>query len=131
MPRAFSPPVVRELTELGLLNDLKYAEAWIIERRKSKYRGDFVIVRELGNKGITKDIIDSAFTLTQKGEDYSENDAAVALLNKKFRLYKNLPKLEAKQKLTDLLFRYGFTYDDANRLVDSIIKREYNSESRN
>lgn len=131
IPLVFFPPVIEELTKIGLLNDPKYAQAWILERRKNKYRGDFVIEHELSDKGITKDIIDSAFAIIKKDEEYSENDAALALLNKKFHLYRNLSQLEAKKKLTNLLLRRGFSFDDANRLVDSIIKKEYNSNSRN
>ncbi|MDX9887768.1 MAG: regulatory protein RecX [Anaerovoracaceae bacterium] len=76
--------IIQELVELGYLNDEAYARDYILYGR-SKNRGQIRIAKELDNKGITREIIDSALGLVQAqeiledGKTYSERVRAEEL----------------------------------------------------
>jgi SOS response regulatory protein OraA/RecX len=80
---------------------------------------------ELRRKGISPEDIENAFK-EEDGAELSQETAGRQLILKKVAKYKNLPHLEAKKKLIDMLLRRGFSMSLAVRLVDEVIQKDYN-----
>ena len=94
--------VIERMTELGYVNDDKFAEWWISQRTAFRPKGKRVIEAELLAKGIRNPEIDiDERTLAQK-----------ALERKK--------GVSDKQKLANFLYRRGFTVS----VVDDILGKE-------
>lgn len=49
--------VITKLTDLDLLNDLKFAQWWVDQRINSSPRGNIALNQELSQKGLDRDII--------------------------------------------------------------------------
>ena len=58
--------------------------------------------------------------------EISENDLAKQALEKKLRIWKNLPEMEFKQKSLRFLMSRGFNYDIAKQVVENSVKEDYN-----
>ncbi len=108
------------LTELGILNDARYAEsrAGTLHRRG---RAERVIVRDLGLKGAPEAAIDHAIEALR--EEVADPDLAAAIhLARKRRLgpFCDHPDRAARrQKHLATLARAGFRFDLARRVIDA------------
>jgi regulatory protein len=108
--RGFNPAVIdrtkQRLTELGLLDDLHFAQALARDRLGLGRKGKRQIYADLRKKGVPKPLIETA--LAQAGD---EEAAARALLAKVGRRYAGLAPRERYRKLHDLLLRRGFSFN--------------------
>lgn len=95
--------VIPKLIELDLLDDQKFAEWWVDQRRTFRPRGNIALKTELIQKGIDREII--ASVLLTKDQ---ELDLAQKLLAKK-----NLDKPRAQR----LLLSRGFSPDVVFQLI--------------
>lgn len=111
--------LIEKLKKKGLLNDLEFAKAWTASRRRSGKKGINLIKSELFQKGIDKEIIEQVLSEHEGG---SEENLAKQALEKKMKVWKNLPQLEFKQKALQFLMRRGFNYDIAKEVVENIMK---------
>jgi regulatory protein len=109
---------VRRLTELGLLDDLKFAEAFARDRLEYARKGKRVISAELRKKGIPKPIIEQALATAP-----DEGKAATELLDKVSRRYAALEPRERYRKLHDLLLRRGFSFDTIERVLGKFARQ--------
>jgi len=112
--------VIDRAIQKGLINDLDFAKAWAESR--SKTRGWQRVKQELFQKGIARDIVDELNDSNHFRED--EQKTAERLLEKKNRLWSNLPEMEFRRKATDYLMRRGFEYGVAKAVVESFLKKE-------
>jgi len=107
--------VLARLEKNGFLNDLEFAKSWIRDKKQVSPQGKYRISRELGQKGVEKEVIDAAFL-----SEFQENDElemALALGKKKLALYKNLPKREKNDKISAALARRGFSWDVIKKVL--------------
>jgi regulatory protein len=116
-------PIVIESTidkaiNKGLINDLEFAKAWVESRSKKK--GPQIIKRELFQKGIDREIIEEV--ISEQVTGYSQERTAEKLLERKERIWKNLPILEFKKKALDFLIRRGFEYSLSKDVVEKLAK---------
>ncbi|CAN5139296.1 hypothetical protein BH11PAT4_BH11PAT4_2140 [soil metagenome] len=115
--------VLAELREVGLVDDLRFAKAWIATRDRLSPRGVFVLQQELQLKGIDKATIQQAFLL--RGEEREEEDGmdeetrARSVLERKQRQYAHLPPEVMKRRLAGVLLRRGFPTDLVMRILKS------------
>lgn len=111
--------LIEKLKETELINDLEFAKAWIESRRRSKQKSLRVIKMELSQKGINREIIEEALRLvdTRSGQ-VSEEDLAKLALEKKMRIWKNLPEQEFKKKAYEFLLRKGFEYSVIKEVIE-------------
>jgi len=122
--KGFSESISKETVSLlkkkGLLNDLKFARAWVRARLKSNPKGDIVLRYELHTKGISGEIIDKVLSENPECEEV----IAKRLAGDRIKALRGLPKLKAKKRLHDYLARRGFKCDIieevVNRLVGSV-----------
>lgn len=114
--------LINKLKQKGLINDKEFAKAWWESRSKKK--GARVIIQELYQKGIDKEIIEEVAS----AEDLvsSEEQTAKKLLGKKIKSWENLPTLEFRKKAYEFLLRRGFSYSLVKGVVEGFVKKEYN-----
>ena len=108
--------LINKLKQKGMLNDLEFAKAWVESRSKKK--GKNALKAELFKKGINKEIIEEVLVSSNE----NENQTAQKLLEKKMRLWKNLPEMEFKQKAFRFLVSRGFEYDLSKEIVENALK---------
>jgi regulatory protein len=123
-------PIVIESTldraiQKGLVNDLEFTKAWVESRSKKK--GNQLIKQELFKKGISREIIEQVTIHYKQGT--SEEQTAENLLQKKIRIWRNLPKMEFRKKATDYLMRRGFEYSLIKVVIDNLLQKYYNTNS--
>lgn len=112
--------VMDRLTELGYIDDKKFTQWWIEQRNTFRPKGIALLVRELYQKGINRDLIEEVLGQS-KG---SEKEIAKVLVDKKLKLIKHLSKLEIKKKLYGFLGRRGFSSETISRVVDDALSNK-------
>ena len=115
--------VIDELTTHKLLDDSRYARAWVHTRDRLSPRGEKMLRLELQAKHISKEII--AEVLQERRdtvdddevEQLSEDELARKLVEGKMRAYAHLTPDVRNRRLTGVLLRRGFSYDVARRIL--------------
>lgn len=125
--------VIVRFTELGYVDDAKFAAWWVEQRRTFKPKGAQLISRELQAKGINREIITNALagkysylTSGRKPNDniFSEKELAKKSIQKKLPLWASLPKLAWKQKVYRFLGSRGFDSETIGSIIDELMQKE-------
>lgn len=111
--------LINKLKQKGLINDEQFARAWVESRSRKK--GPLVLKQELFQKGISKEIVSSVMGQVSSAE---EQKTAEKLLEKKMRVWKNLPPMDFKKKAYDFLMRRGFEYEVIKGVVEKYSSKE-------
>ena len=101
--------ILNKLSKRGLLDDNKFAELWVKNRRQLKLISKRKLLQELQQKRISNSIISSVLT----AEQINDTDALKDLISKK----SSLPRYQDKQKLMSYLLRQGFSYQDIKNCI--------------
>jgi regulatory protein len=101
------------LNRLGLIDDEKFAQWWVEQRSLFKPRGKRALEMELRMKGIKKEVIGQVLS----DIEVDEEKVARELLNKKSYRWKNLPKREARAKMSAFLARKGFNWEAIEKVL--------------
>lgn len=101
------------LNRLDLIDDAKFAVWWVEQRSSFKPRGKRALEMELRMKGIKKEVIDQVLSNIKVDEE----KVARELLNKKSYKWKNLPKREARAKMSAFLARKGFNWEAIEKVL--------------
>ena len=117
--------ILEELTEHNLINDERFALAWVHTRDRLAPRGQFLLERELSDKGIDKATI--RLVMMKRKEEMAEapelnpdEDSQIQeLIRRKERLYANLAPEVRKRRLMGYLARRGFSPDRVRRILDA------------
>jgi len=96
--------ILNKLSDIDLLNDAKFATAFVNDRRLLRPTSKRKLMAELRKKRLPDDIIQQAI----KGEDGEEQAALQAVIERKRRQ----TKYQDDEKLMQYLARQGFGYDD-------------------
>jgi regulatory protein len=111
--------VVR-LTELGLLDDLAFATAWIEERSARRSLGPRALKAELAAKGISREVADQALEAQGRDEEALATEAAERHLRKVARY----PLQEQYGRLVQALLRRGFSAEAAGAGARAVLPPE-------
>lgn len=113
--------IIAKLKEKRFINDEEFAKGWIEGRLRFKPRSTRLIVLELKQKGIKRDLIDKLIT----NSSLSANDleSAKKLVEKRIARVKSLPKQEIYQKLGRYLASKGFNWDTIKKSIDEILDK--------
>jgi len=111
--------VIKELESLGLINDNKFAQAFVSDRLNLGLKGKRLIFAELIKKGVINQNIKSALNEISESQ---EQEVCKRLIQKFENRYRRFSVNEKKQKLYGLLTRRGFSY--------SIIKKALKIEEQ-
>ena len=104
--------VISKLESVKLLDDAAFAK-WLVESRsRSRPRGARLLKQELKSKGITVEQI-----------KVDEVELAAQALQKKLRLWQNLPFREFRVKAGRFLAYRGFSWS----AIETVVKKEYNN----
>ncbi len=111
--REVDQPVVQQITEklrsLDLLDDHKFAESWVANRRLLKPVSIRRLTQELKQKHVADDIILQVL----QADEVVESDVLAELVARKRRQ----AKYQDNTKLMQYLARQGFGYDDIKRVL--------------
>lgn len=116
--------ILTRLSELGYLDDAKFASWWVAQRQKATPKGERLIRRELAAKGIAPEDIAEALRT-----DVDEKDVARRAIEKKYELWKRLPATTRRKKMWDFLLRRGFSANVIGAIVDGLMGKAYNDEN--
>lgn len=112
--------ILEKLKELGLLDDKAFAKWWIEQRLAFKPVSKKVLSKQLKQKGISPEIFEE---IISSGEYPEEITTAVKILEKRKRVFENLPPLKMEQKAINILLYRGFSYNLAKRAVVKFLKK--------
>ncbi len=101
-----SSQILDRLIDLGYINDLDFAHAWVRSRVKSRGLAPSVLRRELASKGVEPEYIDAALREIDP-EDSAHR--ARELAEKKFRALSSESKSVAVRRISNLLLRKGYS----------------------
>ena len=124
--RGFGEDVISGLVDdfkrRGLLDDIKFAKAWVTDRARLKPMGRLRIRMELEAKGIDRECIERVFDETAPEAD--EYEIAKTLAQRRTRHSGRLDRLTLQRRLLGFLKRRGFSYDVVNKVVKEVTKDE-------
>ena len=102
---------LERLRRAGLVNDARFAQAWVENRSEFRPRSRRALAFELKKRGIPEEIIRE--TLADIDEDPLAYQAAIAQARK----YRGLDWRAFRQKMYQFLARRGFNYDVSSEAV--------------
>ena len=116
--------VVERLVEMGYLDDAEFARAWLESRDRARPRGAAALRRELGLKGIEREVIDAALGDRSELAEAAGGDADAAgasrLLERKGRALDREPDPRKRRgKAYALLARHGFDPDSIRAAIEA------------
>jgi len=112
--------IIDSLVRDHFLNDEEFARMWIRERTLIKPKAIRVIKMELKQKGISREIIDSAMN-NDEGLMINDLANAVQLAEKKLRtIHDQTDKYKVKEKLGRYLAGKGFDWDTIKAALASL-----------
>ena len=111
--------ILEQLTGVDLLNDERFAKAWITSRDRLSPRGIPLLKMELAQKGVSKEVVEAALNNREAdGETPDELIQARELVERRARQYASLPKEVRDRRVTSFLMRRGFSYGTIKRILD-------------
>jgi len=111
--------VVKDLLDVGLLNDKTFAALYIGSRMAQKPMGKRLLRRELMLKGIDEEIIEQA--IAAEYQDLSEEEIACQLIHNRIPQDQGADFIKKKKKITDFLFRRGFDWEVINTVIRKVL----------
>lgn len=110
--------VVAKLTEAGLIDDRRFALAWLHTRDRLSPRGEWLLVQELQHRGVSEKDIQEALRVRKEEEDTeSEFDRAKRIAERRARQYEGLPPETQARRMSAYLLRRGFSSDTVRRIL--------------
>ena len=108
--KQYTDDIIDETTEylkqLQLIDDRRFTKAWINSRLARPF-GLNRIRQELKLKGIEDQIIKEELATAK--ETFTEDEAVLALAQRRFKRYKNIEPIKAKRRTYEYLVRRGFS----------------------
>ncbi len=121
-PEEVVAEVLDRLENVGLIDDGRFARQWIDERLRSRPVGLSLLRRELRQKGIDAEIIETALEEREDGEE--ETDRAFEALRRQSHRYARLDRDAAHRRMVAFLGRRGFgphvIYHVVHRVLDEM-----------
>ena len=112
-------PVVERLAEVGLVDDVEYARAWLAGRWGRRPSGWRRLQQELRAKGIADGDIEAARAmLAERDGAPDETESATRLVEQARRRMAGLDPQKRRQRLYALLARRGYSADVIRRALD-------------
>lgn len=118
VPDQVAHRVLDRMEEVGLVDDARFADAWVRSRQQRRGMSALALRRELNRKGVDPDLTDAALDQVDPDDEYT---AALALAEKKFRTMGGLQPDVAKRRLAGALARRGFGSGLVWRVVREVL----------
>ena len=111
--------VIDHLRSLGIIDDRKFAQAFVHDKRLRRPSGKRLLSQHLRLKGVAQSIIEEV--LSQNLSDVDERHEAYELAKKILKKYqgsrRSLEREKQKQQLMQYLARRGFSWDTISPVV--------------
>lgn len=107
--------VIDRLRRNGLINDERFAEAWVENRVEFRPRSRRALSFELRQKGVPEEVIDETLENT-----ISDEELAYLAAIKQARKYKDLEWPDFRRKMGAYLARRGFAYNIISPAMDRV-----------
>jgi regulatory protein len=122
-PEGLIQEILDRFQELGLLNDQRFAESWVENRKEFRPRSKSALRMELRLKGIPDETIDQAV------ETVDDEEQAFQAGMKQARKYRNLEWQDFRKKMFDFLMRRGFNYEIIAPVIHRIWEERNSGEA--
>jgi regulatory protein len=123
MRREYDRPVVEavieKLTQLGYVDDARFAQAKAQSAAENKKHGRRRAMAELLKSGVKSDVANRA--LDQVYDSHDALAVARELAQKQIGRLKKLDRLVARRRLSGMLQRRGFSFDEIGPLLDEFL----------
>jgi regulatory protein len=114
------------LTQLGYLNDKRFALNWSRSRISTKKFGEYRLRRELSAKGLATETIEQTLQIVYS--EISEWDLAQSLAQKKLSQLQGIDPKSKSRRLAHYLQRKGFSSETVFKTVKQLIPNNYDRE---
>ena len=116
--------VLSRLRRGGLVDDRKFAQAWVENRAEFRPRSIYALRVELRQKGVAEEVIEEAL------DGLDEEKLAYQAASKQVRKYRDLEWEAFRKKLSGYLARRGFNYGIISSIVPKVWEEQviYNSK---
>jgi regulatory protein len=122
----YSPAAIHgaldKLNSWHYLDDGNFAELYIRERIRSKPRGQYVLLKELKLKGITRELAKEKIAKFMLEEKLDDQGLAERTLQRKLGSYLKVSAEKGARRARNYLLRQGFSYEITDKLVKNIWK---------
>jgi regulatory protein len=117
IPEDVAEEVLDRFTEVGLIDDAAFANAWVESRHRGRGLGKRALAQELRRRGVDDDLARDAL---DELDPEQEEETARTLVRRKLRSMRSLDRDVAMRRLLGMLARKGYP----GGLAMSIIKQE-------
>lgn len=124
VPEEVAGRVLDRMTEVGLVDDEKFAHAWVESRQRRRHLSRTAVRQELRRKGIDGELVDQA--VAEVGAD-DEHAAARELAVKKLRSMSGLDPVVRRRRLAGALARRGFGSGVVYAVLDEVLEGDEDS----
>lgn len=114
VPEDVAERVLDRFVEVGLVDDVAFADAWVRTRQTSRGLARRALAHELRGKGVDDDVIRDSLDQIQPDD---ERDTARALVTRKLRSTRGLDRTTRTRRLAGLLARKGYPAGLAMQVV--------------
>jgi regulatory protein len=105
VPPDVAAAVLDRFTEVGLVDDEAFAQAWVDSRHRGRGLAKRALSAELRRRGVEETVLREAVSTVS---DDDERAAAVALVERKLRTMSNVSRDVQMRRLVGMLGRKGF-----------------------
>ncbi len=120
VPEDLARQLLDRFTEVGLIDDAAFAQAWIASRQPGKGLARRALAQELRRKGVDDEVAKEALSEIDPAD---EEAAARQLVRKKLRSVRNLDRTVATRRLAGMLARKGY----GSGLAFAVVRSELDS----
>lgn len=117
IPDEVADEVLDRFTEVGLIDDAAFANAWVESRHRGRGLGKRALAQELRRRGVDDELARDA---VDEIEPDQEEATARALVRKKLRSMRSLERQVAMRRLIGMLARKGYS----GALAMTVVKQE-------
>ena len=120
--------IIKNLSKNNYLNDEDFAFWWIEQRKRLNPKGKIALSIELQQKGVSKNVIESAFLKTSLNSKTETDSTIILILEKVWKTItaRKYDKRKARELLIRRLLSRGFSYDQIKEKIDEFLSAKYN-----
>ncbi|MQA81252.1 MAG: hypothetical protein GEV10_22675 [Streptosporangiales bacterium] len=116
--------VLDRFTEVGLVDDVAYAEAWVRTRQAGRGLARRALAHELRRRGVDETVVQSAVDTIDPDD---ERATARALVDRKLPASRRLDRDKRVRRLAGMLARKGYSTETALKVVNEALAEERDS----
>nr|WP_245774974.1 recombination regulator RecX [Nonomuraea wenchangensis] len=121
VPEAAADAVLDRFSELGLINDEAFAEAWVDSRHHGRGLAKRALAAELRHRGVDNDTVKEA---VERLDSDQEAETARRLVDRKLASTRSLDPQTRTRRLAGMLARKGYSSGLAYRVIREALDEE-------